>query len=151
MLIMEWVGVLILRWGTRLGCCPPSRRLSLVVNWELNHKDLTWIMESTTHSPTKVKSTDDKTLAKAKVARGIPLRACVARAAGWTFEKADASSPQEGNINKTSWLWVSWTHWDGNYVQCYYKFWCNTCDSQTITRTRTLKGGGFGLTQTFRG
>ena len=59
-------------------------------------------MESATHSSTKVKSTDDKTLAKAKVAKGISLRAYVAKAASWTLEKANASPPQGANINKTS-------------------------------------------------
>ena len=61
-------------------------------------------MKSATHSPTEVKSTDDKTLAKAKVSRGISLRACVAKAAGWTLEKANALPIQEANINKTSWF-----------------------------------------------
>jgi len=39
---------------------------------------------------------------KVKRARGISLRACVAKAAGWTLEKANAPHVQEGNINKTS-------------------------------------------------
>ena len=59
-------------------------------------------MESATHSPTEVKGTDDKTLAKAKVSRGISLRACVAKAAGWAFEKANALPAQEASINRTS-------------------------------------------------
>ena len=59
-------------------------------------------MESATHSPPKVKITDDKPSAKAKVSRGISLRACVAKAAGWTLEKANVSPPQKANINKTS-------------------------------------------------
>ena len=45
---------------------------------------------------------DEKTLAKAKVSRGISLRACVAKAAGWTLEKANAPPIQEASINKTS-------------------------------------------------
>ena len=36
--------------------------------------------------------------------------------------------------------------WDGNYISHYYKFTWSECE--TITRTRTLKGGGFGLTAT---
>ena len=59
-------------------------------------------MESATHSPTEVKSTDDKPLAKAKVSRAISLRVCVAKAAGWTLEKANSSPIQEASINKTS-------------------------------------------------
>ena len=61
-------------------------------------------MESATHSTTEAKNTDDRTLAmaKAKVSRGMSLRACVAKAAGWTFEKANALPIQEANINKTS-------------------------------------------------
>ena len=39
---------------------------------------------------------------KVKRERGISLRACVAKVAGWTLEKANAPPVQEGNINKTS-------------------------------------------------
>ena len=39
---------------------------------------------------------------KTKGARGISLRACVAKAAGWTLEKANATSSQEASINKIS-------------------------------------------------
>ena len=59
-------------------------------------------MESTSHSLTEAKSTNEKTLAKARVSRGISLRACVAKAAGWTLEKANALPVQEASINKTS-------------------------------------------------
>ena len=59
-------------------------------------------MESTSHSLIEVNSTCEKTLAKAKISRGISLRACVAKAAGWTLEKANALPIQEANINKTS-------------------------------------------------
>ena len=38
---------------------------------------------------------------KAKGARGISLRACVAKAAGWTLEKSNSTTSQEANINKT--------------------------------------------------
>ena len=37
---------------------------------------------------------------KIKGARGISLRACVAKAAGWTFEKSQSTTSQEANINK---------------------------------------------------
>ena len=39
---------------------------------------------------------------KVKRARGISLKACVAKATGWTLEKANASPVQEVDINKTS-------------------------------------------------
>ena len=35
-----------------------------------------------------------------KGARGISLRACVAKAAGWTLEKANSTTNQETSINK---------------------------------------------------
>ena len=34
--------------------------------------------------------------------RGISLRACVAKAAGWTLEKANAAQAKEATINKQS-------------------------------------------------
>ena len=37
---------------------------------------------------------------KTKGARGISLRACVAKAAGWTLEKANSITSQEASINK---------------------------------------------------
>ena len=37
---------------------------------------------------------------KIKGARGISLRACVAKAAGWTLEKANSTTSQEAKINK---------------------------------------------------
>ena len=59
-------------------------------------------MESTSHSLTEAKITNENALIKVKVSRGISLRACVAKAAGWTIEKANAPPIQEANINKTS-------------------------------------------------
>ena len=37
---------------------------------------------------------------KIKGARGTSLKACVAKAADWTLEKANSSTSQEANINK---------------------------------------------------
>ena len=37
---------------------------------------------------------------KIKGARGISLRACVAKAAGWTLEKANSTTSQEASTNK---------------------------------------------------
>ena len=59
-------------------------------------------MESTSHSLTEAKITNEKALANVKVSRGISLRACVAKAADWTLEKANALSVQQASINKTS-------------------------------------------------
>ena len=59
-------------------------------------------MESTSHNLTGAKSVNETTLTNAKVSRGISLRACVAKAAGWTLEKANALPMQEASINKTS-------------------------------------------------
>ena len=33
-------------------------------------------------------------------AKGISLRVCVAKAAGWTLEKANSTTSQEASINK---------------------------------------------------
>ena len=59
-------------------------------------------MDSTGHNLTEAKITNENTEAKAKVVRGISLRACVAKATGWTLEKANALPIQEASINKTS-------------------------------------------------
>ena len=60
-------------------------------------------MESTSHSLTEAKRTKDKSLAKAKVSRGISTKTCVAKAMTWTLEKANALPSQEASISKTSW------------------------------------------------
>ena len=47
-------------------------------------------------------SSDGKTNGvKTKGARGISLRACVAKATGWTLEKSQSSISLDANINKT--------------------------------------------------
>ena len=80
---------------------------------------------------------------KIKGARGISLRACVAKAAGWTLEKANYATSREANNNKQSdskWcerIWKLREHFELHELHVILK---------TITRTRTLKGGGFGLT-----
>ena len=58
-------------------------------------------MEPTSHNLTEAKGTNEKTLAKAKVARGISLRACVAKSMNWILEKANALPSQEASISKT--------------------------------------------------
>ena len=59
-------------------------------------------MEPTSHGFNEITSTNEKTLAKTKVSRGKSSRACVAKAAGWTLEKANALPIQETSINKAS-------------------------------------------------
>ena len=59
-------------------------------------------MDSTNKGLAEVKGKEEKTLAKSKVSREMSLRACVAKAAGWTLEKANALPTQEASINKTS-------------------------------------------------
>ena len=59
-------------------------------------------MESTSHNLTEAKSTNEKTLAKAKVSRGISLRAYVAKSMNWTLEKANVLPSQEASLCKTS-------------------------------------------------
>ena len=47
-------------------------------------------------------SSDGKTKeVKTKGARGISLRACVDKAAGWTLEKSNSTVSQEATTNKT--------------------------------------------------
>ena len=50
-----------------------------------------------------VKDSRDDEIRKIKIkgARGISLRACVAKAAGWTLEKANSITSQEASTNKT--------------------------------------------------
>ena len=57
-------------------------------------------MESTSHSLTEAKITNEKALAKAKVSRRISLRACVDKAEGWTLDKANTPPIHEASINK---------------------------------------------------
>ena len=45
---------------------------------------------------------------KTKGAREISLRACVAKAAGWTLEKANATTSQEASINKAQRFKMMW-------------------------------------------
>ena len=59
-------------------------------------------MDSMSKGHAKVKNTEEKTVVKAKASRGISLRAYVAKAAGWTLEKANALPMKEASINKTS-------------------------------------------------
>ena len=49
---------------------------------------------------------------KTKGAKGISLRACVAKAAGWTLEKANSTTSQEASINKARWSKIMWESLD---------------------------------------
>jgi hypothetical protein len=59
-------------------------------------------MEPTSHSFNEVTSNSEESTARTKVSRGKSLKACVAKAAGWTLEKANESLIQEDHNNKTS-------------------------------------------------
>ena len=64
------------------------------------YQRLMCLMEPTSHGFNEITSTNEKTLAKTKVSRGKSSKACVAKAAGWTLEKAKDSPTQEDHINK---------------------------------------------------
>ena len=59
-------------------------------------------MDSISNNFAEAKGTEGNSVVKVKTSRGISLRACVAKAAGWTLEKANATPIQEASINKTS-------------------------------------------------
>ena len=59
-------------------------------------------MEPISHVLNEVSGTSEKTSVKTKVSRDRSLRACVAKATGWTLEKANDLLIQEDYINKTS-------------------------------------------------
>ena len=59
-------------------------------------------MDSISKGLAKAKGTKETSLVKVKTSREISLRACVAKAAGWTLEKANAIPSQEASIDKTS-------------------------------------------------
>ena len=99
-------------------------------------------MEPTSHSLNEDTNTNEKTFS-----RGISLKACVAKAAGWTLEMANALPIQEASINKTLWLWVSWKLIDIEVTfHVTTGFGMTHMILKTITQIKTLKCGGFGLT-----
>ena len=68
---------------------------------------------------------------KIKGVRGISLRACVAKAAGWTLEEANSITSQEASINKNTLILSDvGVHGCGSYMLCYHKFLWSGCDSQ---------------------
>ena len=83
--------------------------------------------------------------ARIKGVRGISLRACVAKAAGWTLEKANFATSQEATTSKQS--DSKWFEHIGMWKE-HFKLHELHVIIKTITRTRTLKDGGFGLTVT---
>ena len=82
--------------------------------------------------------------ARVKGVRGISLRACVAKAASWTLEKANSATSQEATTNKQS--DSKWYEHIGMWKE-HFKLHDLHVILKTIIRTRTLKGGGYGLTQ----
>ena len=62
-------------------------------------------------------SGDGKTKeAKTKGVRGISLRACVAKAAGWTLEKSNSSTSQKAHNNKANRVKMKWVLGHGSYM-----------------------------------
>ena len=59
-------------------------------------------MEPISHGLNEVTSTSEESTAMTKVSKRRFLRACVAKSAGWTLEKANDLPIQEDYINKTS-------------------------------------------------
>ena len=68
--------------------------------------------------------------AKTKGVRRISLKVCVAKAAGWTLEKANPATSQEASINKTQWLNDVGVLKHENCISSYFEVLWNTCDSQ---------------------
>ena len=58
-------------------------------------------MDATSKNLSKANDTEEKNSAQAKTSRGLSLRACVAKAVGWTLKKATALPIQEACIHKT--------------------------------------------------
>ena len=77
-----------------------TQRTPRVNSGGLIHEELNCHMESTSHNFKEAKIANDEALAKAKVSMRISLKACVAKAKGWTLEKANALPIQDTNINK---------------------------------------------------
>ena len=84
-------------------------------------------------------SNDGKTKeVKTKGTRGVSLRACVAKAAGWTLEKANSTMSEDTNINKTPWIQVTMvSHHNGDTLRTLLCFHGMHVILKTITRTRT--------------
>ena len=60
------------------------------------------LMESICHNLSEVSCTSEESTARTKVTRGKSLKACVAKAEGWTLEKAKDVPMHEGYTNKRS-------------------------------------------------
>ena len=59
-------------------------------------------MDSTSHSLSKAKGSEEKTLAKAKNSRGMSAKACFAKAITWELEPAKVLSRHEASISEVS-------------------------------------------------
>ena len=60
------------------------------------------LMESTSHGLNEVSCTSEESSARTEFARGKSLRACAAKAVGWTLEKSKNAPMQDDHINKMS-------------------------------------------------
>ena len=61
-----------------------------------------FIMESTSYNLSEVSCTSEESTARTKVVRGKSLKACMAKAVGWTMEKTKDAPVQGGHINEMS-------------------------------------------------
>ena len=59
-------------------------------------------MESTCHSLSDVSCTSEESTARTKVTRGKSLKVCVAKAVGWTLERARDVPMHEVHTNEMS-------------------------------------------------
>ena len=57
-------------------------------------------MDSTSPSLAKANSTEEKSLANAKISRGISVRTCLVKAMNWELESAKAPPKREGNTSE---------------------------------------------------
>ena len=57
-----------------------------------------FIMESTSYNLSEVSCTSEESTARTRVVRGKSLKACTAKAVGWTLEKATDAHVQEKHI-----------------------------------------------------
>ena len=61
-----------------------------------------FIMESTSYNLSEVSCTSEKSTARTIVVRGKSLKACMAKAVGWTLDKAKDAPVQVRHTNEMS-------------------------------------------------
>ena len=79
---------------------------------------------------------------KIKGARGISLKACVAKAAGWSLEKANSATNQEATTNKTQWFKMAWLFLDmkstTQVIHSFMKYMSSSKPSPEVGRLRVV-------------